>query len=325
MVVRRKSTANTRQCRIGISGWTYAPWRKVFFPEKLPHRRELEFASRQVTSIEINGTFYSLQKPGGYQKWREETPHDFIFSLKGGRFITRIKRLREVEAALANYFASGPLALQEKLGPILWQMPPSFKYDAELLEGFFNQLPRDTAGALALGRKHSAKVDGRIYLEVHESRPIRHALEIRHPSFENEEFIALLRKHDIAIVVADIAGKWPLIEDITSDFMYLRLHGDEELYASGYSEEALNRWASKIKSWIKGKNSRGARTLASKQSQLHEGLDVFVYFDNDIKVHAPFDVIPLSARLGMKSPATWTEGDRLKNVCHSISNRLIKD
>ncbi len=307
MAIRRKSAAIKRQCRVGISGWTYSPWRGVFFPEKLAQRRELEFASRQVNSIEINGTFYSLQKPESYLKWRDETPQNFIFSLKGGRFITHLKRLKNVETALANYFASGPLALQEKLGPILWQMPPSFKYDANLLEEFFKQLPRDTAAALALGSKHDTKVEGRTYLETHENRRIQHALEIRHPSFENEEFIALLREHDIAVVVADTAGKWPLIEDITADFMYLRLHGDQELYASGYSPGTLDRWASKIKCWIRGKNPRGARTLASTQSQLNGRLDIFVYFDNDIKVHAPFDAISLAARLGIKPPAPWAE------------------
>lgn len=300
---------NTSPCRIGISGWTYAPWRGNFFPAKLPHRRELEFASRQVSSIEINGTFYSLQKPKSYQKWHDETPQDFIFSLKGGRFITHIKRLRDVESALANYFASGPLALKGKLGPILWQMPPSFKFDATLLEEFFRQLPRDTSSALALGRNHDAKVEGRSYLEDHGNRPIRHALEIRHPSFENTEFIALLRKHHIAAVVADTAGKWPLIEDITSDFMYLRLHGDEELYASGYSPQALDQWAAKIKSWINGKNPRGARKLAPRNpGLLAEGLEVFVYFDNDIKVHAPFDAISLATRLGINPPDPWLEG-----------------
>ena len=307
MAARRKPETNKRQCRIGISGWTYEPWRGVFFPEKLPQRRELEFASRQVNSIEINGTFYSLQKPESYLKWRSETPPDFVFSLKGGRYITHIKRLQDVESALANFFASGPLALQEKLGPGLWQMPPSFKYDAGLLEGFFRQLPRDTASALALGRNHDAKVDGRTYLESHENRPIRHAMEIRHASFENDEFISLLRQYDIAAVVADTAGKWQLIEDMTADFMYLRLHGDEELYASGYSPEALDRWASKIKSWMKGRNPSGARTLARSQPRSQDRLDIFVYFDNDIKVHAPFDAISLATRLGVKPPLAWSE------------------
>ncbi len=307
MATRKKSAATTGQCRVGISGWTYPPWRGVFYPEKLAQRRELEFASRQVNSIEINGTFYSLQKPESYQKWWGETPPDFVFSLKGGRFITHIKRLQDVETPLANFFASGPLALREKLGPILWQMPPSFKYDAPRLEEFFKQLPRDTAAALALGWNHDAKVNGHTYLAAHSNKRIRHALEIRHTSFENEEFIALLRKHDVAAVVADTAGKWPLIEDITSDFMYLRLHGDEELYTSGYTPEALDRWASKIKSWIKGRNPRGARTLAASRSQPFGGLDVYVYFDNDVKVHAPFDAISLAGRLGMKPPEPWPQ------------------
>ena len=289
--------------RIGISGWTYAPWRGKFFPEKLPHRRELEFSSRQVNSIEINGTFYSLQTPESYRKWYDQTPADFVFSVKGGRFITHIKRLKEVEAPLANFFASGLLALSEKLGPILWQLPPSLKYDRVLLEKFFQQLPRTTKAAATLAKKHDAKVDGRCIVTTDKSRRIRHALEVRHPSFETPEFIGLLREHGIALVVADTAGKWPFMEDVTADFVYVRLHGDVELYASGYTPAALDRWAAKIKSWAKGRNPRDARRVSKRAPSRTSGRDIFVYFDNDIKVHAPYDAISLARRLGLPEPS----------------------
>ncbi len=244
-----------KDVRIGISGWTYPPWRGVFFPKGLAQRRELEFASRQVNSIEINGSFYSLQRPESYRSWYEATPADFVFSVKGGRFITHMKRLKEVETPLANFFASGLLCLKEKLGPILWQLPPNFRFDPDRLARFFALLPRDTIAAAKLARKHDARLKGRAVVTADRKRPLRHCLEIRHPSFETDAFIKLLREHDIAMVVADTAGKWPLLEDVTSDFIYVRLHGDEELYVSGYTERALREWARKIRSWSGRQNA----------------------------------------------------------------------
>lgn len=264
--------------RVGISGWTYAPWRGVFFPEDLPQKRELEYAARQVRTIEINGTFYSLQRPSSYQAWYEATPPEFVFSVKGSRFITHLRRLKDVEKPLANFFASGVLRLREKLGPFLWQLPPNFPYDHERLETFFKLLPRSGAEAAALGRRHDARLRSRAWTRPNRIPPLRHALEIRHKSFENPDFIELLRQQRIALVVADTAGKWPYMEDVTADFVYVRLHGAEELYASGYTEAALDDWAKKIRRWA-GKG------------------DVFVYFDNDRKVHAPFDAIALERRL----------------------------
>ncbi|HYD83364.1 MAG TPA: DUF72 domain-containing protein, partial [Opitutus sp.] len=195
--------------RVGISGWTYAPWRGSFFPKGLAQKRELAFAAAHVGSIEINGTFYSMQRPACYASWYEQTPGDFLFAVKGPRFITHLKRLKDVVAPTANFFASGVLRLKEKLGPILWQLPARTAFDPERLTEFFNLLPRSTREAAVLGRLHDHRLKARAWLRVDEDRPIRHALEVRHPSFENEEFIALLRKHDIACVVADTAGKWP--------------------------------------------------------------------------------------------------------------------
>jgi len=293
------------QLRIGISGWTYAPWRGVFFPKGFVQRQELEFASRQVNSIEINGSFYSLQRPSSYRKWFEATPDDFVFSVKCSRYITHLRRLKEIETPLANFFASGVLRLGSKLGPFLWQFPPSFRYDAKRLEGFFHQLPRTTHEAVKLARKHELAED-RAWLETDADRPLQHCIEIRHASFQHAEFIELLRKHRIALVVADTAGKWPFMEDITADFIYVRLHGDVELYASGYSENALDAWAEKIRVWSEGGNPERAKTIALLMKSV-SGRSVYVYFDNDVKVHAPFDAEALAKRLGLPAPEKWPE------------------
>lgn len=284
--------------RVGISGWTYPPWRGVFFPEKWPQKRELEYASRQVASIEINGSFYSLQRPSSYRAWHAATPGDFVFSVKASRFITHMKRLKEVEIPMANFFASGVLCLGEKLGPFLWQLPPSFRYDRERLAAFFKMLPRSTEEASWLARRHDARVKGRAALKTDRQMLLRHALEVRHPTFETAEFVDLLREHDIALVVADTAGKWPFMEDLTSDFVYVRLHGDEELYVSGYTDEALNEWARKIRAWAKGRTPAGSKRFATKAETRPQGRDVFVYFDNDVKVRAPFDAMSLAHKLG---------------------------
>lgn len=288
--------------RIGISGWTYAPWRGTFFPTGLAQKRELAYAAEHVRSIEINGTFYSLQRPSSFKTWREQTPEDFIFSVKAPRFITHIKRLKDVVAPVANFFASGVLRLEAKLGPILWQLPPSLKFDPARLETFFHLLPRTTKEAAIFGRHHDQRLRTRAWLRVEGNRPIRHALEIRHPSFETPEFIALLRKHDIALVVADTAGKWPKLMDVTADFVYVRLHGDEELYASGYSTDALREWEARIRAWNAGHDAPGGRLIGPPVKRRTAGRDVYVYFDNDVKTHAPFDAMTLAHRLGLAPP-----------------------
>ena len=282
---------------IGISGWTYAGWRGVFYPKKLAHRLELQFASREFNSIEINGSFYSLQLPSSYQRWYAETPPGFVFSVKGARFITHMKKLRDVEAPLANFLASGVLCLREKLGPILWQFPPNFGWNPERFTEFFELLPHDTRAAAKLAKQHDEKVKGRTWTKTDGTRPIRHCVEIRHPTFMVPEFFALLRRHNIAFVVADTAGKWPYAEDITADFVYCRLHGAEQLYVSGYSDTELDWWANRIDRWRKGKQPADAK-LFSGRKNAPGNRDVYVYFDNDAKVHAPFNARTLAEKLG---------------------------
>jgi uncharacterized protein YecE (DUF72 family) len=295
------------ELRIGISGWTYARWRGVFFPAKWPQKRELEFASGRMNSIEINGSFYSLQRPENYAAWHAATPEDFVFSVKGGRFITHMKKLKDVETPLANFFASGVLRLGKKLGPLLWQLPPNLGYNRERLESFFRLLPRDTPAAARLASRHDERLIGRAWTETEATRPLRHCIEVRHPTFVNEEFIALLREHDIALVVADTAGKWPFLEDATSDFVYVRLHGDEELYASGYSETALDMWAKKVRAWARGGVPPHAKLAGPRLARRTGGRAVYVYFDNDAKVHAPFDAMALAQRLGLRGAVAETQ------------------
>ena len=266
--------------RVGISGWRYAPWRGVFYPAGLAQRRELEFCGAHFSTVEINGSFYSLQRPEYYEAWYRETPPGFLFAVKGSRYITHMLRLSNIEKPLANFYASGVLNLKEKLGPFLWQFPPQFHFKPERLEAFFRLLPRTTAQALTLARKRDSRMHGRSRLAIDGNRKLRHAIEVRHESFITDDFLALLRKHRIGLVVADTAGKWPKMFEVTSDFVYVRLHGDKLIYTSGYTHRALEFWAARIRDW-----SRRA--------------DVYVYFDNDVKVRAPYDALALMRKLGL--------------------------
>lgn len=288
--------------RIGVSGWRYSPWRGVFYPADLPQRRELEFASRVFPSIELNGSFYSLQRPENYAAWYAQTPPGFVFSVKAPRFITHIKRLRDIDAPLANFFASGIANLREKMGPILWQLPPTMRYDPSLLGQFLARLPRDTAAASALARRHDHRVTGRARLAYGAARPLRHALEVRHQSFVGPSLIALLRRHRVALVVADTAGRWPQLGDLTADFVYIRLHGDEELYRSAYVEPVLNRWARRIRAWADGGEPRGIERITGRTAPPRRARDVFCYFDNTDKVEAPSN----ARRLMQKLRLAWS-------------------
>lgn len=274
--------------RIGISGWTYKPWRGVFYPEGLRQKDEMGYAAAQFRSIEINGTFYGLQKPKSFITWRDGTPSNFVFSVKAPRYITHILRLREPEPAIANFLASGLLALGEKLGPILWQFPPSLKFDAELFETFLALLPHDTESAVARAKRHEPRLDGRDFCETDAKRSLRHAVEIRHESFRDPEFIRLLRRHHVALVCADTV-EWPRLMDLTADFIYCRLHGSEQLYASGYDAKAIRRWAKRVRAWADGSEPADAERVLGPARPRKSGRDVFLYFDNDMKVRAPED------------------------------------
>jgi uncharacterized protein YecE (DUF72 family) len=260
----------------------------VWYPDGLPQRRELEFCAWHFPTVEINGSFYSLQRPEHYAAWYRATPPDFVFAVKGSRYVTHLLRLRNVARPLANFFASGILALRDKLGPILWQLPPMFVYERDRLVSFFELLPRTTGQALTLARRRDARMTGRARLAIDADRPVRHAIEVRHASFVNHEFRALAQRYGVAVVVADTAGKWPMMLDGAGDFRYVRLHGDVRIYTSGYSARALGRWARRVRRWAR------------------EGGDVYVYFDNDVKVRAPFDALRLVRLLGLAwhPPAT---------------------
>ncbi len=279
--------------RIGISGWTYPPWRGRFYPPKLAHRRELAYAAGTFNSIEVNGTFYGLQRPGAFASWAEQTPDDFVFAVKGSRFITHLKKLTDVRTPLANFFASGVLALDRKLGPLLWQLPPNLGFDSARLSDFFDQLPRSLGAAASLAREHDQRIpaDRELVHAVHPRHRLRHALEVRHDSFRKPELLSVLREHRIALVLADNPGNWPVMDETTTSFRYVRLHGDTELYASGYSEEALDSWATRIRAWSEA------------------GQDVYVYCDNDAKVRAPYDAMGLMGRLGIRPTPSPENGE----------------
>jgi uncharacterized protein YecE (DUF72 family) len=265
---------------VGISGYDYKPWRGAFYPDDLPARRWLEYASARFNSIELNGTFYSLKSPAVFERWVNETPaRDFVFAVKGGRFITHNLKLRNAERSLGNFFASGILALGRKTGPFLWQLPGTYRFDAERLDGFMRQLPRTSRAAEDVALRHDERLRRGALVDAAADVRYRHAFEVRHPSYFHDEFYALLREHRCAFVVADTAGKFPYAEEVTADFVYVRLHGSQELYASGYTDAELDGWASRIGAW-----------RAS-------GRDVYVYFDNDIKVHAPYDAMRMARRV----------------------------
>jgi uncharacterized protein YecE (DUF72 family) len=297
------------EIRIGVSGWRYTPWRGVFYPRDLPQRLELWYASRKLPTLEINGSFYSLQRPEYYRQWHDATPADFVFALKGSRYITHMKKLRDIEAPLANYFASGVFELRGKLGPILWQFPPNFRYERERMARFLDLLPHDTQAALRLARKRDARLKGRARLAVDARRRLRHAVEIRHESFLDASFVDLLRDHNIALVIAETAKRWPMTYDITADFVYMRLHGDKELYKSGYSDRALDRWAQRIRAWHRGSEPRGAQKISARRPPSSQPRDVYCYFDNtDVKLRAPVDAQTLMRKLGVKPAAGRASG-----------------
>jgi uncharacterized protein YecE (DUF72 family) len=240
--------------RVGIGGWNFAPWRKIFYPDDLPQARELHYASRHVTSIEINSTFYRTQSPQSYRRWADETPDDFVFSLKAHRVVTHRKLLVEAGPAIENFMASGLSELKDKLGPIVWQFAPTKKFEPDDFEAFLAMLPSEFEG-----------------------RRQRHVVEVRHDSFCTAEFIDLARSYSVAICIAD-SQKYPLIADLTADFVYARLQSSSDDYETGYSSAALDLWTKRAKSWAAGAMPEDLPSLSDKPAPHAASRDCFIYF-----------------------------------------------
>jgi uncharacterized protein YecE (DUF72 family) len=292
------STARAGTIRVGISGWRYDGWRGDFYPAGLPQRAEMEYACSRFPTVEINGTFYSLQRTAYFEAWRDATAEDFIFAVKGSRFLTHMKQLNDPEQALANFFAQGVLALGEKLGPVLWQFSQRFRFREERLRPFLELLPHDHQAAARLARHHDHRVKDPA-TDAAGRGPIRHAIEVRHESFLDPAFVDLLREHQVAIVVSDNPGVYPIVEEPTTDFMYLRLHGSERMYAGSYGDDALDHWAERVQAWSRGREPRDPERISRGPPQRTAARDVYLYFDNDQKTRAPFDARRLMERLGI--------------------------
>ncbi len=260
--------------RIGLSGWQYDSWRGDFYPTGVPKRRWLEYAAERFRTVEVNGSFYSLQRPERYRAWRASVPPSFRFALKGGRYVTHMLRLRNVDTALANFFASGPLELGATLGPVLWQLPEALLPAPAVLDEFLALLPRTHGSAAALAARHDDKVEDPSLHAEDPARRIDHALEIRAAGI-GDEHLEVLRHHRVALVDSH-AGDFPRFRvDTGAPIAYLRLHGAPRTYHDGYSPQALGRWTSTI------------------VDHLDAGRDTFVYFDNDAERHAPRDALTL--------------------------------
>ena len=259
--------------RIGIGGWTFEPWRGVFYPKGLVQKRELEYASRKLTTIEINGTFYGSQKPATFAKWHDETPDDFVFSLKAPRFSTHRRVLAEAGESVERFLTSGVLELKDKLGPINWQFPPTKQFDAEDFEGFLKLLPKRAEG-----------------------REIRHAVEVRHDSFRDEAFVALARKHGVAIVMSG-DSKYPQIADVTAPFVYARIMGTIEENPQGYADDALDLWTQRVRDWASGGTPKELETVG-KPAVKETARDVYLYVISGFKAHNPAAGMAMIERLG---------------------------
>jgi uncharacterized protein YecE (DUF72 family) len=280
---------------IGISGYVYQHWKGAFYPPGLAQRKWLSYAAGRFNSIELNGTFYSLKWPSVYQRWISEVPSEgFVFAIKGSRFITHRLRLRNTRQAMANFLGSGILALGHLTGPFLWQLPPSDRFDAARLAEFLQALPRSSDEAAAIAREHDERLKRGALTDPATSIPLRHAFEVRHESYDRPEFYNALAEHGCAFVLADTAGRFMFADRVTADFVYLRLHGSQQLYVSRYSDEELDWWADEIRQW------------------LAQGRDVYAYFDNDAQGHAPYDAMRLAERVNGRSAGEVHPGERFR-------------
>lgn len=262
--------------RVGIGGWIYEPWRGTFYPKGLAQSQELDYASRRLTSIEINATYYGTQKPESFARWREETPAGFVFALKGPRFATNRRVLAEAGASIERFFASGVMNLKEKLGPVNWQLLPTKRYDPADFEAFLKRLPESVEG-----------------------QKIRHCVEVRHKSFRTVEFVDLLRAYKTGVVLTDKEA-FPHIPDMTSSFVYARLQCASKNEASGYPAEALDIWTRRASACSKGKAPDGLETLATPEKRPPKSRDVFIYFIDGFKAKAPAAAMALIEKLAMR-------------------------
>lgn len=269
--------------RIGVSGWSYDEWRGDFYPEGLPRDDELAYAAATFDTIEINGTFYSLAAPSSFRRWRDAAPADFSYSVKGSRYITHTKKLKDAHGGVANFLASGVLELGGMLGPILWQLPATLRFDRDRIEGFLEMLPRDTEAARRLAGRHDDRVDDVSY-GPDENHRVRHVLEVRHESHLSEDLVRIARRYGTALAFSH-APDWPYLEEPTAGFVYLRLHGPSETYASPYGG-ALDSWAERVRAWHGASEPSDAARITDRTPPRRKERDVYVYFDNDVGGHA---------------------------------------
>lgn len=268
--------------RTGTAGWVYEPWRGTFFPQGLVQKKELAYASSRLGSIEINATFRANQKPDSFTKWAGEAREGFVFSIKGPQLVTHIKRLKNCQAELANFFASGPLALGEKLGPFVWQLPPNLSYNREVLSAFLELLPKTQEQYVALASQADGRLKTPPFLTTDGVSAIRHAIELRNASFDKPEVRDLLASHNVAQVIADTTEQPS--RELTADFAYCRLQGPARPGAQGYEPDDIADWAKTVDGWSQA------------------GKDVFAYFVHEDKLHAPANAIALRQALGISLP-----------------------
>jgi uncharacterized protein YecE (DUF72 family) len=266
-------TTKTGQIRIGIGGWTFEPWRGVFYPKGLPHAKELAYAGERLTSIEVNGTFYRTQAPATFRKWAGEVPDGFVFSIKGSRYVTNRRVLKEAGESIERFLDSGVTELGSKLGPLLWQLAPFKKFDEADFGGFLELLPE--------------KFDG---------HRLRHVIEVRHDSFRSPAFVSLLRKFGMAAVYTDHVS-YPNIADVTADFVYARLQRGEDDVPTAYPPKQIKEWAGRLQAWAVGGAPKDLPRVEEKHKPKTEPRDVFAYVIHEGKVRAPAAAMALIERL----------------------------
>ncbi len=289
----------TGTIRIGIAGWTFEPWRGEFYPKGLPQKQELAFASAALRTIEINSTFYGTQKPASFLSWAAQAPQDFAFAVKGPQLVTHILKLRKTETPLANFLGSGPLALGARLGPFVWQLPPNLAFDAERIETFLALLPQHPDAAGKLASAHDERLKSPAFAAIDGISVIRHAMEVRHASYADPAFLALLRNYNVALVTADTA-QWPT-QDLTADFAYARLQGPPGEGRESYDEAELDAWAARLDAWSQGKPPPDGPRVAPAEAA-PKPRDVFAYFVSTDKLHAPSNAQAIMRRLKLGPP-----------------------